>query len=283
MKERLFVLFWEDRSARTKIYYWAFSLSLLFGLASFATGASESETVGDGIVVCLITLLFSTVVYCIFTNKQPVLHPEPHLTRRLAFATSIAAIAAAMGLSGEDLEAAVINQRLRRYEENKSLEPSPLAALTNALEYVQNNRLTIDPLLVTRVGQTILATSNATKTYTEPVRVALENIANTQSLIRAPKEAATVGTATVRPKSIAPTPGTVWRDSTFFKTAIDLDDLIVERCGFNDCQIVYSGGSLRLVACVFNRCKFQIANSPNGYQLLSILAESNKVTAVLAS
>ena len=60
-----------------------------------------------------------------------------------------------------------------------------------------------------------------------------------------------------------------YKDQTFENTTVQLDDNTFEKCSFNNVVLQYSGGSLTMSSCDFDRFSFQFGgNLANGLYAL---------------
>jgi hypothetical protein len=275
MRTRLYELFYVDGRARLKMYAVSGSVAFLFGTASMALGSRTEESVFGSLILTVVILAIWTFLYCSRQQKasEPLRIPLALPTRRLAFSVSALLASFLVSLSTESIEAAIINKKLKKYADQPILEDPDLKSLISTLAYVSQNDVKVSSKLLARIGNNV-----ATGTPTPDSHKAAEWVANIQSQVSPVK---------AEPQQFSSWPGVMmdnyFHGVTFSDASVQLDTNTFEQVLFLRCRVQYRGGPVSLRATTFLRCRFEIADSPQGRALLAELARGSGVDFVFES
>jgi len=181
-------------------------------------------------------------------------------------------IAIFLGLSTQNIEAAVINRRLKKVADAESPpDESKVADLVRALKYIRDDRIKVDPKILASVGKVI--DNPATPQYIQAATL----IADVQSSLQRHPVPSNLRPALF--KDLLENKYNIFVGIKFGRIAVSLDTNGFESCYFEGCHIVYRGGATILSDDLFIGCTFEIMDTPLGRRLASILTETNAVTA----
>jgi hypothetical protein len=270
MRERLFVLFWEDRPTRLRMYAFTLVMSLLMGVASSANGKSGVEW--DVAGTALISLLLWTVIYCGFSYKSKSPTPD-HSKRYFAFSGITLACVMAVGIGAKRVEAAIVTRKLRKYIE-ESPGQSEVTEVGNLLELARKNRVPVSADLISDVGSKLIQIVDSNRAAPQTVTSAYRAVETAASL-RSDILDVIVRTD-LRPALF----GAHFKQSLFEglrlqDVSITLDTNQFLDCYIENCTIGYEGGPVLLKNTTFFRCNFRFfSESPATRQLLSSLTKT---------
>jgi hypothetical protein len=275
MRVRLYTLFFEDRKTRLHMYSVAAGIFILMGTALTVLGAKPQESASECSVITIAILSIWTLVYCsrgqlaVGGTREEM---EVFSDRRSALAGILVGVAVFLGLSTENIEAAIINKRLKKIADGDSpLNDSTMGDLLGVLTNVHDNQIRVNTQILADVGKKVIDIQPATPQSVQAANL----IADVQSASQyhpAP--------AHVRPfVPIDPSAPrySIFDNIKFANSKVTLDTNGFMSCYFERCVIAYFGGPTVLSSDLFIGCTFQIANTEAGMELASILSKTNAV------
>jgi tetratricopeptide (TPR) repeat protein len=192
MRHRIYDFFITDRSARLKMYAWTWLASCGFGVLLSLSGTPIKQSVVGSSLLSLVMLVGWTFVYCSVprTIRQP---PTASFGRRLALASFLSAIAAALGISSRHMEAAVLNRRLLKLTRNPTLSAPEADRVANTLDTARKQGLGLLPATKVRVRDAIRTTAlqNPTPASIDAAKALVSYVREVTAAPRVPSEAET--------------------------------------------------------------------------------------------
>ena len=154
MNSRLYELFYVNGKARRAMYGTAGSVSILVGVASLASGTSAEEAASVAMVLALVISIAWTFVYSVQHGSvaKPALEDSVAVPRRFAFAGVLASLAILFGVSTKKIEAAVIDNRLKRITSGQTTA-STLQQVRAILNVASAEQVTIDGPVVKQLHE----------------------------------------------------------------------------------------------------------------------------------
>ena len=187
MRTRFHDLFLVDRTARIKMYGFAWLVSIVVGTLLMLTGTPVAESVTASSALTLVILAAWTGIYCsaphVVSQRLSI-----SLNRRVVLASWLLAVAAAVAVSTGKMEAAVVRRKLRKYV--KEVPDSDTHGLANTLDFARRNGIRIEPRTVAAVGSKLqrIAAKNPSPEVVASIHRAAESAAadvDRRSLMRA--------------------------------------------------------------------------------------------------
>jgi len=261
-------LFLVDRSSRIKMYGSAWLVSTVFGMALVSSGTPITQSAIDSSVLIIIILVAWTFVYCFVPHA--VRQPEPiSLGRRVLFTCSAIVVSAALGLFSTNVEAAIVNRRLRKYTDGKP--ESDVKAVASTLDFARKNAIPVAPSTVAAVGSQLgrLLTNKEQPGLLNLAHRAAESAASLQSnLVTQPLN------TRLRTVSNFP-PHALFDRSYIHELKFELDTNAFLDSYIENCTVYYRGGPTVLNNTAFIRCDFQFSESPAARDLLLLFTQKN--------
>jgi len=278
MIDKLFALAYIDRKARTRIYTKTFAVSVALGVASLAAGGS---TVNSAIFTAVLTFVILTVwigkyllqaeTVVAFKSDYPLNIPVTH---RLAVSGFFLSSAVALGFSANNIEAAVIDQRLKKYSSFRTFSDTDLDTLLSVLEYAHKNRVKIDGRAISQIGSRLLSYSNEVSSSESKAlsRQVVQVAATAQSNLKVHQDRSH---DQLRRSTTSLPPFAAFSHCIFRNLTLELNGHAFIDSIMVDCEILYNGGPVILQNTGFERCTFKFNDSPAGNKLLSLLVQRN--------
>jgi hypothetical protein len=163
MKTRLFNLFFEDGANRLRMYTVSAVTAIGLGWLSLLLGASPEESLRGSVVAAFLIITAWTLVYCTQAKSVSLDNVGLVTPRRAMIAMGVIAAATALGLELKNIEAAIINRKLKRLGDPKKMDDRTIEMVTSAIIYAKDNDLPGDLRSTTETGISFLEMA-----YTQP-------------------------------------------------------------------------------------------------------------------
>ena len=270
MIQRLYILFFEDRVTRIKMYC-AFCATLMFIAVVFRiSGMSALEAIKPAAVSAGVVLAIWTIIYCLQIRPVQVFAPYSPARRTFVLAGGLIAFSIAVTTSETRLEAALINRRLRKLLPKSKFTESDFKEIAITLKQVRTSPLSVsarvDPSIIAELGKKLF-TPDGSENLTGSAQNAAELAASVRSGLtqgsHLPSLSLGIGTGLYN----------TYTECLLREEQLKLDTNAYIRSYVVDCAVAYEGGPVYLKDTVFIRCTFKFSTSPEARALLLLLTQ----------
>jgi hypothetical protein len=241
-------------------------LALTWSWYSILSGASGPAAAKQGLALIFVGMVITTV-WNATVALRPISADTTRITikRRPVLTSALAALTIAFGISTKHLEAEILNKRLRRFVERKSLSDEDANSVANALDVARQDRILVSASAVSAVGTKL---QNA-EYYSDYLHRAAQSAAATQSTLHG---AAGKGNRSV----VDRLPNySVYEQCYIPKMQLSLDTKAFFGSYIENSVVSYSGGPVILENSEFRNCEFIFSESRQAIDLLLLLTQRN--------